>query len=270
MIIYHNIPASFASRQLYNTNLELSKSIEKLSSGDRINRAGNDPAGLAISEKMRSQVRGLYQAARNAQDAISFVQTTEGALQEAHSILHRVRELAIQSANGIYTTEDRAQVQVEVSQLLKEIDRVATATEFNKFKMLNGTQLSMQFHIGANADQVMKVSIGTMTTQALGLANLSISSPEQANTSLASVDQAVNRISKQRADLGAYQARLEHAVKSLSVASENMMAAESRIRDTDFASEIIQFTKSKLLLQTGVVMLAQANINPQAVLKLIE
>ncbi len=269
MIIYHNVSAVFANRQLNNTNLEISKSIEKLSSGVRINRAGDDPAGLAISEKMKSQVRGLVQAGKNAQDAISFIQTAEGSLQEVHSILHRIRELAIQSANGIYTPEDRAQIQVEVSQLLQEIDRVSTSTEFNRFKILNGTRVSMQFHIGANADQNMKVSIGTMNTQALGIANVSLSTPQNANSALASVDSAVNRVSKQRADLGAYQARLEHANKSLAVSAENMLAAESRITDTDIASEVVQYTKEKLLMQVGVAMLAQANTQPQAVMKLL-
>lgn len=270
MVIYHNISALFANRQLYNTSLELTSSIEKLSSGVRINRAGDDPAGLAISEKMRSQIRGLHQAGRNAQDAISFVQTAEGALQEVHSILHRIRELAVQSASGIYTPEDRAQIQVEVSQLLQEIDRIATSTEFNRFKMLDGSRVSMQFHIGANADQFMRVYIGTTTTQALGVAGLSLSTPQLANSALASVDTAVNRISKQRADLGAYQTRLQHAVRSLAVAEENMLAAESRVRDTDFASEIVRFTKNNLLMQTGIAMLAQANLKPQAVLKLLE
>lgn len=270
MRIYHNISAVFANRQLYNTNLELSRSIEKLSSGVRINRAGDDPAGLAISEKMRSQIRGLYQAGRNAQDAISFIQTAEGALQEVHSILHRIRELSIQSANGIYTAEDRLQMQVEVSQLLQEIDRISTSAEFNKFKILDGSRLSIKFHIGANADQSVKVLVGTMNTQSLGLKDFSLSTPEKANSLLGSVDKAVNSISWQRAQLGASQARLEHSVKSLAVAHENMLAAESRVRDTDFAEEIVQFTKNKLLIQTSTAMLAQANLNPQTVLELLK
>jgi flagellin len=270
MRIYHNISAVFANRQLYNTNLELSRSIEKLSSGVRINRASDDPAGLAISEKMRSQIRGLYQAGRNSEDAISFIQTAEGALQEVHSILHRIRELAIQSANGIYTTEDRAQMEVEVSQLLQEIDRISTSTEFNKFKILNGSRVSIQFHIGANADQSVKMMVGTMNTQSLGIKALTLSTPESSNSALSYVDKAVNTVSFQRAQLGASQARLEHTVKSLAVAHENMLAAESRVRDTDFASEIIQFTKNKLLMQTGTAMLAQANLNPQTVLELLK
>lgn len=279
MIINHNMSAVFASRALKFNAIRLDKNIEKLSSGMRINRGGDDPAGLAVSEKMRSQIRGLRQAGRNVEDATSFIQTTEGYLQESQDVLHRVRELAIQSSNGIYTDEDRAQIQVEVSSLVQEIDRVASQAQFNGMNMLTGAfanantggtpTSSMWFHIGANANQRVQAFIGTMTTQALGINEISISSPEQANSAIKSVDIALNKISKQRADLGAYQSRFSNALAGIMSGYENIMAAESRIRDTDMAEEMVSYVRNQVLTQTTIAMLAQANLKPTSILSLL-
>ena len=279
MIINHNLSAVFANRMLKFNSLAVDKSIEKLSSGMRINRAGDDPAGLAVSEKMRSQVRGLRQAARNVEDAISFIQTTEGYLQETQDVLHRIRELGIQSSNGIYTSEDRMQIQVEVSSLTEEIDRVATSAQFNGMAMLTGRfadpalggtpTSSMWFHVGANPGQRVKAYVGTMTTEALNVNNLSMSTPDNADSAITMVDSALNRISKQRADLGAYQSRFEKANVGLMTGYENIMASESRIRDTDMAEEMVNYVKNQILVQTSVAMLAQANMKSTAVLGLL-
>jgi flagellin len=284
MIINHNLSAINAHRTLKFTDWDLSKNIEKLSSGMRINRAGDDASGLAVSEKMRAQIRGLRQAERNAEDGISFIQTTEGYLGETTDILHRVRELAVQAANGIYTQEDRTQIQVEISQLVDEIDRIASQGQFNKMTMLTGrfanpttggTPLaSMWFHIGANMDQRVQAFVGTMTAFGLGLrlsdgTKTTVSSIQSANSMLGTVDQALQKVNKQRADLGAYQNRLEFTAKGLMVAYENTQASESRIRDTDMAEEMVAFTKNQILTQASVSMLAQANVLPQSVLKLL-
>lgn len=279
MIINHNISAIFANRMLKFNGLKVDKNIEKLSSGLRINRGGDDPAGLAVSEKLRSQVRGLKQAARNIEDATSFIQTTEGYLQESQDILHRLRELSIQSSNGIYTPEDRMQIQVEVSSLLDEIDRVATSAQYNGMAMLTGgfanpqgggtPAASMWFHIGANADQRVRVYIGTMTGTGLNVKGVSLSTPENSNAAIAVLDNALNKISKQRADLGAYQVRFEEAVKGILSGYENMQAAESRIRDVDMAEEMVQYVKNQILVQTSTAMLAQANMKPASVLYLL-
>jgi flagellin len=270
MIINHNISAEFANRLLRATHLDMVKSIERLSSGMRINKAGDDASGLAVSEKLRSQVRGLLQAARNTEDGISFIQTAEGALQEMHSVLHRVRELAIEASNGIYSAADRAQIQVEVSQLVQEVDRIANTTEFNKFKILDGSQSSLRFHIGANADQNMVVFVKPMTSDSLGVKGVSLSTPEKANKALAQVDSAVDQVSRQRANFGAWQNRLEHTSVNLNVAAENLQAAESRIRDADMAAEMVQFTRLKILAESGTAMLAQANMTPKSVLRLLD
>ncbi len=285
MIINHNMSAMFAQNQLKHTNGTLNKNIEKLSSGLRINRAGDDASGLAVSEKMRAQIRGLNQASRNAENGISFIQTTEGYLQESQDILHRMRELAVQSANGIYTDEDRMQIQVEISQLVDEIDRIASHAQFNGMNMLTGrfaaengentVTASMWFHIGANMDQRERVYIGTMTSNALGMRQegtgnvLTMESPEDANRSIGSIDSALKTINKQRADLGAYQNRLEHAVRGIDVGAENLQAAESRIRDVDMAKEMVDYTKNQILQQAGTAMLAQANPKTQSVLQLL-
>lgn len=284
MIINHNLSAINAQRTLKFVQNDLDKNLEKLSSGYRINRAGDDASGLAVSEKMRSQVRGLRQAARNSEDAISFIQTTEGYLQESQDILQRLRELSIQSSNGIYTPTDRMQIQVEVSSLVAEIDRVASTAQFNTMNMLTGrfsnpalggTPLaSMWFHIGPNAGQRERAYIGTMTTVGLGIKNssgvaVSLSTPEKANAAIATFDNALNKINKQRADLGAYQNRLEYTTKGLLSAFENTQAAESRIRDLDMAQEMVDYVKNQILSQSGTAMLAQANLKPRSVLQLL-
>ena len=285
MVINHNMSAMFAQRSEGITELANQKSMEKLSSGLKINRAGDDASGLAVSEKMRAQIRGLNQASENAENGISFIQTTEGYLQETEDIIHRIRELAVQSSNGIYTDEDRMMIQVEVSSLVDEVDRIASAAQFNGMNMLTGRFArptgenvvtgSMWFHIGANMDQRTQVYIGTMTAMALGIRNIgdetkiSLAAPDEANRAIGTLDQALMKINKQRADLGAYQNRLEHAVKGLDIGAENLQASESRIRDTDMASEMVEFTKDQVLTQAGMAMLAQANQQSQNVLSLL-
>ncbi|WP_191013663.1 flagellin [Treponema zioleckii] len=285
MVINHNMSALYSSRQLGVTNLSLSKDMEKLSSGEKINRAGDDASGLAVSEKMRAQIRGLNKASENAQNGISFIQTTEGYLQETTDIVQRIRELAVQSSNGIYTDEDRMQIQVEVSQLVAEVDRIASQAQFNGMNMLTGrfaqstgenaVTASMWFHVGANMDQRVQVFIGTMTAAALGIREvgteekISLSTPELANRAIGTIDEALKKINKQRADLGGYQNRLEYAVKGVNVAAENLQASESRIRDTDMAKQMVDFTKNQVLNQAGTAMLAQANSQSQTVLSLL-
>ncbi len=284
MIVNQNLSAINAHRVLKFNEWAVNKNIEKLSSGFRINRAGDDASGLAVSEKMRSQIRGLRQAERNTEDGISFIQTTEGYLQESQDILHRIRELAIQSSNGIYTNEDRMQIQVEVSALIDEIDRVASQGQFNTMNMLTGRfadprvggipMASMWFHIGPNADQRERSFVGTMTTLGLGVRYqdstiVSLSTPEKANAAIAIIDKALQKISKQRADLGAYQNRLEYAAEGLLNAYENTQAAETRIRDLDMAEEMVDFVKNQILTRSGTAMLAQANLKPQLVLQLL-
>ena len=285
MVINHNMSAMFANRQLGVTGLSLSKDMEKLSSGEKINRAGDDASGLAVSEKMRSQIRGLNRASQNAQNGISFIQTTEGYLQETTDIMQRIRELAVQSSNGIYSDEDRMQIQVEISALVSEVDRIASAAQFNGMNMLTGRFArptgenvvtgSMWFHIGSNMDQRMQVFIGTMSATALGIREmgseekLTLATPEDANRAIGTIDQALKKINKQRADLGAYQNRMEYTVKGLNIAAENLQASESRIRDTDMASQMVEFTKNSVLQQAGTAMLAQANSQSQNVLSLL-
>ena len=283
MIINHNMSALYANRILKFKNLDVDKDIAKLSSGERITRAGDDASGLAVSEKMRSQIRGLKQAARNIENAVSFIQTTEGYLQEDQDILHRIRELSVQAANGIYTPEDRMQIQVEVSQLVDEVDRVASHAQFNGYNMLTGSfanpaaggtpTASMWFHVGANMDQRERAYIGTMTSEALSLKpegrSISLSTPGVANAAIGVVDEALQRVSSLRADLGAYQNRFEMAVRGVLVGAENMQAAESLIRDTDMASQMVEFVKNTILVQAGTAMLAQANLKPQSVLQLL-
>lgn len=286
MIINNNINAINSNRTLKFRNLDLSKDMRELSSGMRINRAGDDASGLAVSEKMRTQIRGLRQAERNAQDGISFIQTTEGYLQETQEILQRIRELSVQSANGIYTDDDRMLIQVEVSQLVDEVNRVASHAQFNTLNMLTGRfanpndggspVASMWLHIGANMDERRRVFVGTMTAAALGLQNsqdgtsLSISSIEKANTAIGIVDEALIKVSKQRANLGAYQNRLELTTQGLAIAFENTTASESRIRDTDMAESSVKLAKDQILSQANIAMLAQANSMNQGVLRLVQ
>ena len=286
MIINHNMSALYSNRTLGVTNNATTKNMEKLSSGMKINRAGDDASGLAVSEKMRSQIRGLNQASTNAQNGISFIQTTEGFLQSTTDIVQRIRELAVQSSNGIYTDEDRMQIQVEVSQLIAEVDRIASQAQFNGMNMLTGrfakptgentVTASMWLHIGANMDQRTQVYIGTMTAKALNLRNvgdeqiMSLGTPDDANRAIGTLDEALKKINKQRADLGAYQNRLEYTVNGLNIGAENLQAAESRIRDTDMAKEMVEFTKNQVLTQAGTAMLAQANQSTQGVLSLLQ
>ena len=285
MVINHNMSAMFAQRTQGVTNVRIGKDIEKLSSGLRINRAGDDASGLAVSEKMRSQIRGLNQAGQNIQNGVSFIQATEGYLGETTDIIQRLRELAIQASNGIYSAEDRMQIQVEVSQLVAEVDRIASSAQFNGMNMLTGRFAreggensvtgSMWFHIGANMDQRIRVYIGTMTAHALGVRDLSdnrtmtIETAEDANHSIGTIDEALKKINKQRADLGAYQNRLEMAVVGIDIAAENLQASESRIRDADMAKQMVEYTRNQILNQSGTAMLAQANSNTQLVLSLL-
>lgn len=286
MVINHNMSAMFAQRSQGLTDLNSQKNMEKLSSGMKINRAGDDASGLAVSEKMRSQIRGLNQASTNAKNGISFIQTTEGYLQETEDIIQRIRELAVQSSNGIYTDEDRMQIQVEVSSLIAEVDRIASCAQFNGMNMLTGrfarptgensVTASMWLHIGANMDQRTQVYIGTMSAAALGLRAvgteeiMTLESPDEANRAIGTLDEAIKKINKQRADLGAYQNRLEKTVVGLDIGAENLQASESRIRDTDMAKEMVDFTKNQVLSQAGTAMLAQANQSSQNVLSLLQ
>ena len=285
MVINHNMSAMYANRQLGVTGLNISKDMAKLASGEKITRAGDDASGLAVSEKMRAQIRGLNQAVQNTQNGISFIQTTEGYLQETTDIVQRIRELAVQSSNGIYSDEDRMQIQVEVSALVSEVDRIASSAQFNGMNMLTGrfaqstgenaVTASMWFHIGANMDQRMQLFIGTMTSEALGIREvgtetvMSISAPDLANRAIGTIDEALKKINKQRADLGGYQNRMEYAVRGLNVSAENLQASESRIRDTDMAAQMVEFTKNQVLTQAGTAMLAQANSQSQTVLSLL-
>lgn len=285
MVINHNMSAMFATRSEGLTEVAKQKDMEKLSSGMRINRAGDDASGLAVSEKMRSQIRGLNQASTNAQNGISFIQTTEGYLQETTDIIQRIRELAVQASNGIYSDEDRMYIQVEVSSLIAEVDRVASAAQFNGMNMLTGrfarptgentVTNSMWFHIGANMDQRTQVYIGTMSAMALGLRNIgdesimTIATPEEANRAIGTLDEAIKKINKQRADLGAYQNRLEKTIVGLDIGAENLQASESRIRDTNMAKETVNLTRDNVLSQAGTAMIAQANQSSQQVLSLL-
>jgi flagellin len=288
MIINHNMSAMYANRTLGVTDIEVGKNIEKLSSGMKINRAGDDASGLAVSEKLRSQIRGLNQAEKNIQNGVAFIQVTEGYLQETQDIMHRMRELSVQSANGIYSDEDRMQIQVEVSQLIDEIDRIASHAQFNGMNLLTGSFARdttgqgggtkiMQFQVGANMDQNERVYIGAMTSKALGIVgaqgandSVTISSPDAANKSIGIIDAALKIVSKQRADLGAYQNRFEMAAKGVAIASENMQASESRIRDTDMASEMVLYTKNQVLMNSGAAMLAQANTRSNSIMTLLQ
>ncbi len=290
MIINHNMSAIFTNRQVKFNDLGVTKNLEKVSSGLRINRAGDDASGLAVSEKMRAQVRGLTRAEKNAEDGISFIQTAEGYLQETQDIVQRIRELAVQASNGIYSSEDRMYIQVEVSSLIDEIDRIASHAQFNGMNMLTGrfaqqdalntVTASMWFHIGANMDQREQVFIGTMTSQGLQLKSpvglphaatfISLSTPDSANAAIGTLDVALKIINKQRADLGAYQNRLEHAMKGLLNGAENLQSAESIIRDANMAEEMVNYSKNQILLQSSMSMLSQANAKSQSVLQLLQ
>lgn len=281
MIINHSISSLFASRQEGINSQNIQKSMEKLSSGERINRAGDDSANLALSEKLRSQIRGLNQASKNTSNAVNFIQTTEGFLEETTSILQRIRELAVQASNKIYSAEDRRQVQVEVSQLVAEVDRIASSAQFNGMNLLSGRFAEggegITFHIGSNMDQRVTAYVGTMTASALGLRGsqsnpdeiVSVEDPDSANMLIGTIDEALKKVNKQRADLGSYQNRFELAQKGIDIAAENLTATDSTIRDTDFAEEMVNFTKNNILHQVSTAMVAQANANAQSVLSLL-
>ena len=281
MIINHNLSAINTHRVLKFQHWDVDHAMEKLASGMRINRAGDDASGLAVSEKMRSQIQGLRQAERNTEDGMSLIQTTEGYLQEVTNIIQRMRVLAVQSSNGIYTQEDRQLIQVEVSELVDEVDRIASQAEFNKMNLLLGDfsrtdpKASMWFHMGPNMHQRERIFIQTMTANSLGVRDfignpISLSTADSANRSIGVFDESIRIISKQRADLGAYYNRLEHAAKGLLNAYENTQASESRIRDADMAETTVDYTKSMVLVQTGTAMLAQANNRSQLMLQLLK
>ena len=271
MIIQHNIGAVNAHRNLFNNNWEVQKNIEKLSSGYRINRSADDAAGLAISEGMRSRIRGIDQATVNAQDAIGLIQTAEGALTETHAMLQRMVTLATQSANGTYTTDARNAIKAEVSELRKEIDRIATYTEFNGVNPLLSTTTTtkLTFQIGPSAAETLNVATQAMTQNAISINTIDVTTISNANGAIDKINKAITKVSSYRAELGAAQNRLEHTINNLKVTSENMTAAESRIRDTDMAKEMSAFTKNNILVQASQAMLAQANQTPQGILQLL-
>ena len=271
MRINNNLMAMNTHRQLSINNTNSAKSIEKLSSGYRINRAGDDAAGLSISEKMRGQIRGLNQASRNAQDGISLIQTAEGALDETHSILQRMRELAVQASNDTNVSIDRTAVKTEMDQLSTEITRIANNTEFNTQKLLNGSFTGKVFHIGANAAQTLSVKVANMTAASLGVSASSIivSAATSAGKAITTINTAIGTVSTERSKLGAWQNRLEHTIKNLDNSAENLQAAESRVRDVDMAKEMMTFSKNNILTQAATAMLAQANQAPQGVLQLL-
>lgn len=303
MIINTNMASLNAQRNLNISNNAIQKSLEKLSSGYRINRAADDAAGLAISEKMRSQINGLNQASQNAQNGISLIQTAEGALNETHSILQRMRELAVQSSTGTNTSGDRLKIQDEIKQLQAEITRIGNTTQFNGMTLLNGAYSGgtagalsgIVFQIGANAGQTIAVKISDMRASALGsgitsadltglsgtyavsgtysgktVENISLSGSSGASIAIVVLDKAISQVSEQRSNLGAVQNRLEHTIANLNVASENLTSSEANIRDVDMAQEMSNFTKNQILSQAGTAMLAQANQNPQSILKLLQ
>lgn len=283
MIINHNVSALFASRMEGLNTAELQKSMNKLSSGQKINSAADDASGLAISEKLRAQIRGLNKASENTQNGISFIQVTSGYLQETSDILQRIRELAVQSSNGLYSDEDRMQIQVEVSQLVSEVDRIASSAQFNGMNMLTGrfgkdAGVEMTFQIGANADQRIGINIEAATAAALGLKDIqgeagntiSIASADEANSTIATIDEALKVVNRQRADLGAVQNRMELTQKGIDVAAENLTSSESVIRDEDMATAMVDYTKNAILQQASTAMLANANSQSSTVLALLK
>ncbi len=269
MVVQHNLQAMNANRQLGITTTAQGKSTEKLSSGYRINRAGDDAAGLAISEKMRNQIRGLDKASKNCEDGISLIQVAEGALNETHSILQRMNELATQAANDTNTSTDRTAIQNEMDQLTSEINRIQSTTQFNTMNLIDGSFSSKNLQVGSLSGQKIEITISNMNAASIGVSGLSVSSFSAAGTSMKKVQSAIDIVSAQRAKLGALQNRLEHTIANLDTASENTSAAESRIRDTDMAKEMVTYSKNNILAQAGQSMLAQANQSTQGVLSLL-
>lgn len=277
MIVQHNMTALNANRQLGITNTNLSKSTEKLSSGYRINRASDDAAGLSISEKMRGQIRGLKQASTNAQDGQSLIQTAEGAMNEIHSVLQRMRELTVQAKNDTYLQEDRAKIKTEVDQLQSEITRIATQTQFNKMNLLTGSYKSMQFQVGANDNQVINLSISRLTASALGvkgiasaIGNNTVSKGSIIGNQLSIIDAAITKVSTARSNLGAISNRLDHTIANADNMAENLQSSESKIRDVNIASEMVSYSSMSILQQAGQSMLSHANQATQGVLSLLQ
>ena len=272
MVVQHNLSAMNTNRQMGTVTSALSKSTEKLSSGYRINRAVDDAAGLSISEKMRSQIRGLNKASSNAEDGISLIQVAEGALNESHSILQRMNELATQAANDTNTSSDRSAIQQELTQLTSELDRIYSTTQFNTMNLLDGDFTGKSLQVGALSGQVISVSIKSMKASALGIGYnaIKVSSNAVAGQSMSLIQKAINRVSEERSKLGAIQNRLEHTINNLDTTSENTSAAESRIRDTDMATEMVEYSKNNILAQAGQSMLSQANQQTQGVLSLLQ
>jgi len=269
MVVQHNMTAANANRQLGVTTSAQAKSTEKLSSGYQIHRAADDAAGLTISEKMRSQIRGLTQASANAQDGISAVQTAEGALNEVEDMLQRMNELAVKAKNDTNTTEDRNAIQSEVDQLTSEIDRVQSSTQFNNQNLLDGTFTGKNLQVGANSGNTIAISIDSMKASKIGVGSVKVTDASSAGTAIESIKSAIKSVSSQRSTLGAVQNRLEHTIKNLDNVVENTTAAESNIRDTDMASQMVEYSKNNILAQAGQSMLAQANQSNQGVLSLL-
>lgn len=278
MIINHNISALRANNVLKTVNHELDKTTEKLSTGMRINRAGDDALGFAVSERMRTQIRGLAQAERNVMDGVSFIQVTEGNLEQVNNILQRLRELSIQTSNGIYSDDDRKLVQLEVDQLIEEVDRLGKTAEFNKIRPLSGayskdSKNPIQLHVGPNQNEKLEIFVDAMNAGALQLENngkkQTLSTPASSNAMIGILDNAIQKVNKQRSDLGAYYNRLEITAEGLQANYINMVSAESRVRDADMAEHIVDYTKNQILTKSGVAMLAQANMRPEQVVKLL-
>ena len=270
MVVQHNLSAMNTNRQLGTVTSALSKSTEKLSSGYRINRAADDAAGLSISEKMRSQIRGLDKSASNAQDGISLIQVAEGALNETHSILQRMNELATQAASDTNTSVDRKAILAEMDQLTSEIDRIHSTTQYNTMNLLDGSFKSMRIQVGAMSGQTIVISVNKMSASQIGISGLKVSSNSSAGEAMSKIQAAIETVSEQRSKLGAIQNRLEHTINNLETTSENTSSAESRIRDTDMASEMVEYSKNNILQQAGQSMLAQANQQTQGVLSLLQ
>ncbi len=269
MVVQHNLSAMNTNRQMGVVSSSLQKSTEKLSSGYKINRAGDDAAGLSISEKMRSQIRGLNKASSNAQDGISLIQVAEGALNETHSILQRMNELATQAANDTNTSVDRTAIKNEMDQLTSEINRIQSTTQFNTMNLLDGSFSSRNLQVGALSGQTIKISVTKMSASNIGVSGLTVSSNVKAGEAMSKIQLAIQSVSSQRSKLGAIQNRLEHTINNLNTTSENTQSAESRIRDTDMASEMVEYSKNNILQQAGQSMLAQANQANQGVLSLL-